>query len=1742
MKKFVIFIIAILGMQSLIAQDRYTVTLNLSLRTKTNHMECNTYVDVTLYLDDNTSINRRFTVPIEVNDGRTYTFPPETIGTGRYVTSIKCEGHHRDNPDGLQNCHEIGSGTNTVNVSLSEYPCISNKAVTSFMGRYDDGCILRVNITPIPTTISYIANGVPMPNGAPSLPDAKIIGLSAPSGYVSSVYQWKYCTVDSLNNASDSLNNASSWTDFPSSIQGVNTENVKFTGNDLFSNFREMVFDKKNVQVRLDWGCGQSNTVTLTTLLIAPEMVDATGINTTCGRDDNGQIKIKYSRPLYDGEYLNFELDTLGSLDKYQIRIGWNDANIIKDNDNQEVTIKDLNIGKYKVRLFSYWNEDRNVLYSTESDDFSRQNVIISKGGEELKVINSITTDVRCKGSADGTFSLSATGGSGNYHIELHKEMENDIFKQSEPFTIGETGMITGLPAGSYDAYIIDASGCVSNSIPVDIFEPYNPFVIETVNTVEATFNENYEEENNGSIQISVSNEEPPFTYIWKEGDENGTILLSQEDKNSFTSMLENINSGSYYVNISNANGCSVDSVIVVERSPNISFSIEQTGIIVCSGDNTGQLTATVNGGVPPYTFQWYKIDEYTGTETALGISDLVLSDITAGLYQLWVTDDKGSRAKSQVFTQTEENPIIVSFQTEILNCNDDADGFLEANISGGTPPYIFTWYNGSTNARIEGLKAGLYDIHVVDAAGCIKDAKGAVEGPAPINIEGTITYPSCYGIDNGRIKLSVSGGNAPYTYKWSNGSEQSEITDLGIGTYSVTVADSKNCEVVQKSFTIDKPEQLIAELRNYTPISRNNANDGSFSVSVKGGTPPYSISCIRDGQENITAFVTNLQNDGSYLFTYTNLGQGSYEITIHDKNFNSNPDYQACSTTLSVNLPNPPPLEASINEIQSIACFDGEGTLEAIGSGGDIPYAYNWFSVVDNNRIPLSIYTATISGIKSGIYIVEIADNSGYSVFSPEFYLGQPEALGLNFNVKNNTCYGGNDGQISVNVHGGIAPYNYSWDSGDATAAISGKQNGQYSVIVTDRNGCKVSGETSISSPESFHVEYETTSMSCYGLDDASIKLKVSGGMAPYSYSWNNNTQDSILSHIGAGSYKVSISDANNCVFDTTFVIADLLPIQANLYEMKTPVGYGYFDGSFKVEITGGNPPYNAYWTNEQGVVMDSSFIENDNDRIFATLKGVSEGNYYLIVEDSNYQKVKQLGLESGGCTSTFEFYMPQPPKLEVSISEIKSITCFGSVDGAITSSVTGGIPFNTGLPYTYEWILNDESYQNNTDQITGLKSGTYRLKVTDSNGIEALSEPLYLGQPDALTLQFQAADIKCSRDVTGWAEVSVSGGTSPYTYEWSTGDTSPRIENIPKGKYMCWVKDANGCEATGIASVVQANAIIVQNEMIEPTCRGGNDGKIIINLSGGEPPYSYEWENGEKTLTRTGLAKGNYTFTVTDAYGCGYEVETYQLGEPEEITVDLGGDRELCIGQDVTVEATIPEPAQSFTWYDQTGKELFTGKNYTLSQAGTYTVKAITSKGCTAYGSIAITRDDRRIAADFLLASKVPINDDVYAINVSMPEPDRVEWILPENGSFEVIDENDQLLAIIFHEYGDYIIGMKSFSGKCWEVTFKSVRVMDKIDIDNYEDADEPMLRSFTVMPNPALDHFTAVIELKEEAPVELFLINAGTGVIMQRKHLEGNAIYTETFNLLPTQKGTYILRLSAPKANSALKVILK
>jgi hypothetical protein len=1737
-------ILAFFLSQSIYAQF-YQIELDLYFITKEHHMECDTYADVTITYTDGSTSERKYTVPGEINENRPFLFN-DSFTANKPVRSIKCVGHHRDDPTSIfVGCKERGNGSINGTISDYEYPCIS-KTYKGFLGKYDGGSYLNLRVTPIPMEITYEANGLPS-GGDQKLPDAKKIKMLAPGGYHESVYVWKY----RIGNGGENT--------ISSQFEQEGGRVLEISGNDIISNFSQLIGVSGNaVSIWIDYECGKSNTIVLTPTLTAPEIVSATAIDRSCGENGSGGFQVTLSRPLYPEETLNFAVKKQGSSDDYDdMHYGWSYLKVDPGNP-QVVTFPNFDWsgaetdrivleGTYTIGLMDYYQNELQAAYTDGSAAFNWGNLEV-KAPVPVEWNGAIkATPVTCPNGNDGTLTLSAKGGNGSYIVKLHRYGETDPVYTSEPFQ-GQT-IITGLSSDDYQVYLYDTAGCEAESNPEigTIDEPDEAFEIEFVEMERASLDESLQEENNGFISVEVSAGHDSYHYTWKSDSKEGPVLL-ETDSEANTSSLKAINSGVYYLEISNSKGCSIDTLIVLPKAPEIIISITQNGIVYCSGDHTGELQATVSGGTEPYQYKWYSINEYTGEETLVSMGNPVLSGIPAGPYRLIVEDIEGFKARSAVFYQTEENPITADFTTQGLSCHSDANGFLEITVDGGTAPYTYQWDNGSTDVRIENLPKGSYGIVVTDYAGCFKYFIGTVTAPTPMKMNAVAGHLSCFESGNGSLRLQISGGNEPYAISWSNGATQPTINSLSAGNYSVTVEDGNGCETLNETYTLFQPEPIEIQPVSYRPISAFGQSNGMFSFSVRGGTPPYSSVCKNDKNQSFYPKTILDQGDGSTLIVYDGMPDGSYEATVTDRNYQQNPTYSSCKAVFLTEIKEPPLLSVNIYESHLISCFEGsDGELRAEGIGGEpdfpTPYFYEWFKVEGYNRVFLASGSDVLSDLSQGTYVVKVTDKNGVSAFSIEYRLFHPGPLNLSLDIKDVSCNGGNNGSVTAFANGGAGDYSYQWSSGETTSAISGKGTGEYSVTVTDQRGCQISTSAFIHNPDSFAINVQSYPITCFGNDDGAIYLDIEGGSAPYSYEWSNGLDDPYIENLKPGAYNVKITDSEGCSTDTAFFIPPLDSIAVVLSELKPPIGFGHSGGSLSVEISGGNtPPYTVYWSNSSGDPLVSEPLQYSDGKAISVLADLPEGNYFIRVEDANYSTVVEENIDSCGCMHTASFYLPQPPKLIVSIEKSQDILCFGSDEGEISSTVEGGVPFETGLPYTYEWERDGTSFRSGTAILSGLQIGSYRLKVTDANGISAVSEPIQLTQPDEMQLTFQSAEIKCSRDATGWAEVSVSGGISPYTYEWSTGDLVPHIENLSRGKYMVWVHDANGCEVTGVTEIIQANAIQVQATLTEPTCFGGSDGKISISLSKGEPPYSYQWENGLESLVYTGLSKGSYTFTVTDVHGCGYETETFDLGEPGEITVDLGEDRELCIGQTATIQAQLTEAARSFTWYDSSGKILHTGEEYTLSEAGVYTVEAVTAKGCIGYGQVTITRDDRDIAADFVVASRVPIYDDVYLVNISDPAPDRVEWLLPEQEGYEVLSESQEVLTLAFHKYGEYTVGMRSYSGKCWETIYKSIQVMDKIDIDHYEEADGPMLKTFTISPNPAKERFTVSIELKETSPVNLYLIQVGTGKIIARRYLSGSKVYSEQFEHPNAQPGTYVLSLDSPLARAAKKLIVR
>ncbi len=1744
MKRFYFLLIITLTcvLQESIAQ-KYQMNITAWFKTGGDRMECDTRMEYKVYgnTDNQTNVvlmEGTIIIPYEIGKNGSATVIPTPVKLDGYPTRVVVNGFHKDNRTGNDGgCkNNKGVGSSTLWLYDDDYPCVSNKKLTNFMGNYGGSYPSYFQFSLIPihineNNVTYTHNG----QAAIFLPESNKITVSAPSGYHPKSYQWQY----QVGNDGPVMN-------LPEQFQGLNTFDI--CAKDFLTNIGEIA-GKKNVTIILNVGCGSYPEIRkpLSVMLDCPTIQNITPHAAPC-KAKPGNMIVELSRELYAGETLNFKLYTAPFYGSGDIadQIGSDRIEYLGD---RKFKIKGIAPGKYGLGILSYLGVNKEIpTFSDLSDKFFRKDIII-KEPDPFHIISTEKFSPVCGGVNDGSIQVTAQGGSGLYWIECIS-VSNQQSYQSEQSS--GTATITGLPAGDYDLYLYDSEGCQIDEdfIPVYLEEPEDPVEIIDQEQREASLDENNQEEGNGLLSITFKGGTHPYSVVWRETDQDGTIVFQESitkvnPGGIYTSTLRNINSGGYYVEVMDAKGCRTEMSFNLPQAPAIYVRLQSTGTIHCAEDETGSLHAEISGGFAPYTATWYKDDSICKEHAEISETD-DLTELGIGQYRLLITDAIGSRAWSQTITLTELTHFDVSFNTTMLRCHDDNNGYLEVSVNGGQAPYTYEWSDGSIGNRIGNLTAGEYTVRIVDSNNCAASATGYVEAPQPLNVESSILQPSCSEMANGEIYLNISGGTTPYQVMWFDNSSQNYIKNLSTGNYNVSVSDFQGCETITKTFKIQAPEPVNATVQEVRHVSAFDLPDGFIKIRVSGGSSPYSLTG-KNGASVHYPQLTTVQPDQSITYEFLNLNAGNYIFEIKDKNYRNQEPYNLCKTLLEIEIIQPPKLKISAEIRKQITCFDGnDGILVAHAEGGipfsnGLPYDYEWFRIQGVNKIPLSVNDSILNDASKGKYQVRIKDKNNVETFT-EIEIDHPRLLTLRLEPKNVVCDSINSGSIRSFAGGGTGGYEYLWSSGETTSAIEGKVKGNYSLTVTDSRGCSITADTIILSPSDIQFRHSLELQSCAGHHDAAIYLDPQGGKLPYSFQWSNGKTDMFVENLMPGTYTVTLTDAEHCVSDTTFVIPVLPPIKVNLIEAVEPQAFGRSDGSLSVEITGGYQPYKIVWTNERGDVLFDDSVQVQNGKALHELKNIPTGTYFLRMEDTNYPTGKSLGFDPCGCLHEWSVFLPEPPLLEASIEESHYISCYESADGSFRSKVQGGVPFKEGLPYLYTWYYNDTPLEKKEPTISGLTDGSYRLKITDANGIEAWSEKVELRQPDLLSISLTASDLKCSRDTNGWAEVNVTGGTAPYNYEWSTGSQSSRIEQVSRGKYMIWVQDSRGCEQIGNIQIAQFNSIQISSTLIPPTCNGGGDGEIRISLTGGAPPYSYRWDDGNTSPVLSGLKKGTYTLTVTDSDECSYETKTYELSEPDSIPVDLGNDRELCIGQEHEVEAKVAEPAHSFNWFSPTGNLLFTGEKYTLSDPGTYLVEATTNKGCKATGNITITRDNQKIEAEFMVASKVPIHDEIHFVNITDSKVDSIEWILPDGEGYSVASANQDVLEVIFSEYGVFTFGMRSFFGNCYETVCKSIHVMNKYDIEDYEDAEGPTLRVFSAYPNPAKERFSVEIELGKASKAVLSLIDSGTGRTVERRILNNDNKFKEEFYLPTGNSGTFILHLTAPEVRSSLKVIVK
>ena len=590
-------------------------------------------------------------------------------------------------------------------------------------------------------------------------------------------------------------------------------------------------------------------------------------------------------------------------------------------------------------------------------------------------------------------------------------------------------------------------------------------------------------------------------------------------------------------------------------------------------------------------------------------------------------------------------------------------------------------------------------------------------------------------------------------------------------------------------------------------------------------------------------------------------------------------------------------------------------GTLSATANGGVPPYNYAWSSGQTG---------PAVFGVGAGTYTVTVTDQMGSTTGSVT--LNQPSALQAQANSTGTNC--SNAGGVDASATGGVGSYSYTWSNGATTKTQSGLSSGLYCVTVTDANGCEAASCTGVTGP--LMVDVTTFDSRCAFACDGSANAIVSGGTGPYTYIWNTGGTTPTISPLPPGTYTVTVTDANGCMTTGTGIVSEPPPVILDINTRNPSCANGN-GGEISVSSTGGVGPYSYLWNTGQTT---------------GTISNLSAGTYVLNVTDANGCVKDSTIVLTGGSINL--------------IVNSSDVTCGGSNDGSATAFASGGRD-----PYTYAW-----SNGSNGTFIGNLAPGTYTVTATDADGCSATNSVTVADGGSGLNLNFTSNDESCTGSNDGSASVSATGGSGNYTYSWSNGMRTGSIGNLAPGSYSVTVDDGTGCSSTGSVVVNAGNAISVSTTSVDIPCGGGALGSATANPTG-TAPFSYAWSNGGNTQTVSNLAAGNYSVTVTDANGC-TATSSVTVTEDSGITVNVTSTDVMCLGDNNGSATAIAAGGSGVTYSWSNGA---TGATINGLGAGTYTVTATDSNGCTATGSTTITAPTSSVSGSASITSPISV-----------------------------------------------------------------------------------------------------------------------------------------------------------------------
>lgn len=524
-------------------------------------------------------------------------------------------------------------------------------------------------------------------------------------------------------------------------------------------------------------------------------------------------------------------------------------------------------------------------------------------------------------------------------------------------------------------------------------------------------------------------------------------------------------------------------------------------------------------------------------------------------------------------------------------------------------------------------------------------------------------------------------------------------------------------------------------------------------------------------------------------------------------------------------------------------------------------------------------------------------------------------------------TCFAGSDGAISIGVNIGTGPFTFEIGGvQNTTGDFDGLVAGTYVARATDFFGCVGSLSFVMNEPPdpgfSFVVEQP---ISCNGAADGALTMAISDGTGPFVFDWTGGTADSIAVNLAAGTYSLTLGDANGCTYtlDTVLAEPELLVVTA---QNNGVACFGENTGLAFAAVSGGTAPFDIRWNDPAIQLGDTAFA-------------LTAGTYEVLVTDAN------------GCTAMAATQVAEPTEL-TAVGASRDANCAGAATGEVSITPSGGSP-----TYTYEWIdVNTQITVGTTNVVPALPAGEYRATVRDANGCE-LQQLLTIAEPPALNWQVALDSPICFGEANGQGEAIVQGGVMPYTYAWSNGAGTAQTSTLVAGPVALNVTDANGCTLDTLIQLTQPEVLTVALVTYDVRCAGGADGSASAQVAGGTAPYSFVWSQPGATDSLGNLSVGPISVQVTDANGC-IATAAGQIGDFPALSLTLVPEEPACFGQaNGQIQALAGGGAGGYTYLWNNGQQSATA---TGLAAGNHALTLTDANGCTLIENLTLGQPD--------------------------------------------------------------------------------------------------------------------------------------------------------------------------------------